>query len=256
MLKRLVEYEGLEHLGIQVKFTKPEFLDSFLDGNLFMNNFRSFIDLENQTKIKGQGDKLEAGFVFRGNNATIYYKDKEVGRANFAEFVERYDKAEKLPVFCFARFESKDLAVIEENEEGVQVKINLNEEDQNAFLKDFGPTAVVLPGDFYERVANTCKDKGIHFAAGQVAYLDYNHHNDQRRKSFDAGSVDMFFWKDDFFKYQRECRVVLTDTFIDNGMMLNIGNMREKAITLDTSELFTTATFEIKYKDIEKLASL
>jgi hypothetical protein len=251
--KTLADYKGLEGISLQVKFTRNEFLDSLLDGNLFMNNFKYFIELEREMKVKGQGDKLEAGFVFRGTNAKIYYQGQEVGQAKFAEVVERYSEAEKLPVFCLAMFDSKDLKVIEENEKGLVVKVELPKEEQEAFINDFGPVAVVLPGDFYDRVNKTAKEQEVECVAGRVAYLDYNHHDSERKKMFDEGSIDMFFWKDDFFKYQRECRIILTDNFVENSTSLNIGSIRDKAIVINTKEFFETAVFDIPFKDFEGL---
>ncbi|KAA0766417.1 hypothetical protein [Bacillus sp. SH5-2] len=251
--KTLADFKGYEGIAIQVKFTKPEYLEGFLDGKLFMNNFKYFIDLEKEKKEKGQGDKLEAGFVFRGTNITLHYEGKEIGKAKSAEVVERYSEAEKLPIFCLARFESKDLSVVEESEDGLKVKIQLSKEDQEAFLKDFGPIAVVLPGDFYDRIYKTCKEKEIESTAGKVAYLDYDYHDSGRKKLFDEGSVDMFFWKDDFFRYQRECRIVLTDTFVEENLVLEVGSLRDKAIVLDTKEFFENFIFDVNFEEMKEL---
>lgn len=247
--KTLADYPGLEALGIHVKFTKPEFLDGLLDGGLYMNNFNTFIELEKMTKKKGQGDKLEAGFVVRGDNAKIYYKGVEVGTANFAEVVERYEEAKKVPVFCFSGFESKDIRVVEENKDGLIIKVQVSSEDQQSFIDDFGSKAVVLPGDFLNRVHKATKEGGVSFVAGRVAYHDYNIHDSKRRKLFDEGSTDMFFWKDDFFNYQRECRIVIPDNLVEESTILNIGDLRDEAIVIDTKDFFDTFALTLKFKE-------
>lgn len=61
----------LKKLSLFVKFTKEEYVNDILDGNLYMNNFKYFIDLEKKKRIKGQGDKFEAAFVTRAVDLRI-----------------------------------------------------------------------------------------------------------------------------------------------------------------------------------------
>lgn len=134
--KFLADYKGLETTLMQVKFLKEEYLDDLLNGSLFMNNFKYFIELEKEMKQKGQGDKLEAGLIFRGKDVQAHHKGTVVGQFQFVETVVRYEGAEKVPLFCFTQFTSEDLEVVKEYKDSLLVKVSISEEEQEKFIEN------------------------------------------------------------------------------------------------------------------------
>lgn len=51
----------MREIKILLKFGKKEHLQSLIDGNLYCSNAIVFWGIEDELKIKGQGDILEAG---------------------------------------------------------------------------------------------------------------------------------------------------------------------------------------------------
>lgn len=81
---RLNEVEGLETNDIiMAKFIKSEWVEDFLSGNLYMNNFDHFIEQEKNTKEKGQGDSYEAALVTEARDIRIYDKNGNLIATSF-----------------------------------------------------------------------------------------------------------------------------------------------------------------------------
>lgn len=237
--KRLSDIKGYENTGQLVKFLKQEYLENLLNGKIYMNNFKYFIDLELKEKIKGQGDKLEIGHVIRGTDG--YIMDTETnttfGTVRNVESVERYVEMDKMPVFCVAEFTSEDYLVINEDEDKVTAKIDLPLEDQKYFEKNFGEIAVALPNDFMPKFYQATQESQ-RLAIGKVDYINYNFYSLKRKKEFDEMSINILFWKDEFFNKQREVRFILTNELVDSDYTLEIGDIREKAIVTNTKSFF------------------
>ncbi|WP_416806556.1 MULTISPECIES: hypothetical protein [Bacillus amyloliquefaciens group] len=239
--------KGFEKINFLVKFLKDEYVESLLSGNLHMNNFQFFIDLERKSNVKGQGDKLEAGFVSRGTKIKLIdpKTKKVIGTARKAELIERYTDVPKVPLFCFTWFNHRDMKITGETEKSFIVKINLSEEEKELFVKDFGDTAVVLPGDFMEILINSAKEQNKRAQIKSVIYCDYDIYDSERKKLFDEASLDMFYWKDEFFKYQREVRFILPETRSNEAVNFKFESIEKRAIVMKTTELLETAEFEL-----------
>lgn len=243
--KKLSDIEGYKNAVFLVKFVQQQFLDSLLNGNLFMNTFKYFIDLEKETKKKGVGDKLEVAHVVRTTNIQIIDPDTNevIANAGSGELIERYNAMQKLPLFCLAKFKADEFVVVEESNESVVVKLDLSQEDQKSFLDTFGEIAVLLPNDFIHKVEQALQLQDLEAAYGEVQYLDLNYRDPKRYKEFEDKSLNILFWKDDFFSYQREARIVITNQLVENSFILNIGNIREKALVMPAKEFLTEAEF-------------
>ena len=91
-----------------LKFGKREHLESLVNGNLYCSNAITFWGIEDELKIKGQGDILEAGTRMFAQKMTMHHPDTneiiaEYGKANG---LVRVEPAAKMPVFCmFAVYE-------------------------------------------------------------------------------------------------------------------------------------------------------
>ncbi|WCL64278.1 hypothetical protein PNF29_07125 [Bacillus subtilis] len=234
-------------LNLFVKFTKEEYVNDILDGKLYMKNFQHFIDLEKKKKIKGQGDKFEAAFVTRATDLRFVdlRTKKVIGVSKEAEIIERYTAASKIPLFCFTYFRNEDFKILEETDEKITFTLNLNPDEKDVFIKDFGEKAIIFPGNFLNIVFSSLKKQNIRSVAEPVQYCDFNYLDENRRKLFEKGSTDMFFWKDIFFKTQREIRIVLPEKRIEDSIIINFEGIRDQAIVLNTEELLGEAEFEI-----------
>lgn len=139
----LSEIDGFEtKVFMFVKFIKKEWVDSFLDGNMYMNNFKYFIDQENSDSVKGQGDAFEGAHVIKFLNATAYTLDENGSEIKLADvesaaLIERDPKVNKFPMFCLTCLGSHDYIVLEKTENIIKFKLNIPEEDKNKIKDTF-----------------------------------------------------------------------------------------------------------------------
>lgn len=86
-------------------------------------------------------------------------------------------------------------------------------------------------------------EERLGLACAEVQYHDYDVISSEHRKLFDERSIQLFFWKDNFFSNQREFRIVLTQKLVVQPFKLNIGSIVDGAIVVDSEKLFE-AEFE------------
>ncbi|MED1481583.1 MULTISPECIES: hypothetical protein [Bacillus] len=233
--------------GFFVKFLQEEHVESFLDGNLYMNNFQYFIDMENETKQRGQGDNLEAAFVARSTDSRIVDKmtKRVVGFAQSVDLIERYTDVKRIPLFCFSYFSQKDFQVYDETEESFFLTLNVKEEEKKSIFKEFGNTAVLLPFDFLIDLQDASNENEDSFFLKPVEYCDYDVYDSGRKKLFDEKSIEMLFWKDHFFKYQREVRFLLTEKKTSKPIFFKCKNLKGKSMVMKSEEFLWDLSLEI-----------
>jgi hypothetical protein len=232
----LNEIDGFKDVNFFVKFTMPEFVESFLDGNLYMNTLDYFIELEKETKVKGQGDRYEGAFVFGAQNIQIIDNDTNmvIATAKSGMYEERSKVVREIPIFCFTKFTAKDFKVLEEGENLVSIILDIGEENIEKFLENFGSKAILLPGDIVEMMKNDADEQELDFIISPVTYHDYSVGIDsKRKKEYDNGSATIVTWKDSYFQYQREMRFAVFNKPSDKAIIVKIRNLREHANVLD-----------------------
>lgn len=246
-IKKLSDFDKYKDVKILVKFLKEEYLQDLLDGKLFMNKLGAFIEMEEKGESKGQGDKYEAALITRLTNGTVMLAgtDKVIGTLKKGEIIERYEDAKRVPIFCFTDMTGDNFEVISETESTITVKVNVDKEQRDKLLFDFGEKAVVLPNDFIVRVGRKLQQQNLELAFGNVTYLDNGVGDEMRKKAFDDGNLEMFFWKDDFFKYQQEYRLAVLGELVESHFILNIGELSEKPMVMNTVDFLDgNVTFE------------
>lgn len=245
-VKKLSDFEKYKDVKILVKFLREKFLQDLLDGKLFMNKLGTFIEMEEKGK-KGQGDKYEAALITRITNGTVMLAgtDKVIGTLKTGEIIERYDNAKKVPIFCCTDMTGDNFEVVSENESSITVKVNVDKEQRDKLLIDFGDKAVVLPNDFIGRVGRKLEQQNLQLAFGNTIYVDNGIGDEMRKKAFDDGNHEMFFWKDDFFKYQQEYRLAVLGELVESHFILNIGELSEKPMVMNSVDFLDgNVTFE------------
>jgi hypothetical protein len=243
--KKLSEIKGYENVGMYVKFLKQKYLDDLLNGIIYMKNFNYFIELEKRTKEKGQGDKLEVAHVVRSTQVKLI--DPETGiviaTAPKGEIVQRYPGMERMPLFCVTHFHSSDFVITEIKNDAIIAKIEIPSEDRLLIEKTFGETAVILTNEFTNKMIEASNTLDLGIVIGDVQYQDYRYFSPIRKQQFEEKSINILFWKDDYFKYQREARFILTKKFVDDHYKLHIGDIRNKSIVTSTKELLNEHEF-------------
>ncbi|EFU43419.1 hypothetical protein PVOR_03660 [Paenibacillus vortex V453] len=250
-MKRLSEIEPFKNAKFFVKFTKSEYVDDLLNGELFMNPLSIFIKQEIESKQRGQGDKYEGAHVFRVTNIKIIDPETEqvIATAKQGIVQENYGGAEDTPIFCFTVFSAKDFEVIDQDDDSISIKLNIEEEDKKNFLDNFGDKAVILPFNFVELLSEDANNNGHTYVIKQVKYDDYEKGiNSEHKKLFDEGSFDIVFWKDSFFEFQREARFAIFDLPTKQSSKFKMRNLRSYCGVLDAKKFFDDYYVKIGFK--------
>lgn len=229
-----------------LKFGQREHIEAFIKSGLFFSNAESFWGIENDLKIKGQGDILEAGSRIFAQNMTIHdYDDHsvvaQIGKSNS---LFRYDAAKHIPVFCMFAVREQDCYLDDKR----KLRIKLSDETKQTIREHFpNANAVAIidnPRQFLLDVERSLKtplkhelvhyfniDKGFPTDNGQIAmdmeYMKYLTQdtspvveNGKKTYSFHVDYVyRVLFCKDVFFEREQEYRIVLPSEEILTGTM-------------------------------------
>ena len=228
-------------------------LKSFISGEVFMNPLSYFINLEKESGIKGQGDRLEAAHYFR--DLTLSIKDVETGE--LIPFIEAEDltlqspERTKTPVYCMVTIDLEMMEVTEETDEYVEFKVLIPEENLNLIVKEFGEFAVIVPlGNFKERLDKAINEKGGNSISGKVNYQDYTKNYTDRIKGYgDLDSPLVCFNKCDSLKYQNEYRFLMDGISVEKGICVNVGDLSDIAYELRTKDLFS-GTITLRFNKV------
>ncbi|MFS0576321.1 hypothetical protein AB1K83_11845 [Sporosarcina sp. 179-K 3D1 HS] len=253
---RLSEIKGFEvkHF-LMAKFTSKEWVHSFLEGIIYMNNFKHFIDQEKASKVKGQGDAYEGAHVLEVSDIKIYdQQNRLVGTAELGNLIERYEGVNRIPMFCVANFSTRDFVVLEQTEDRIRIKLEIPSEDVLRIKEVFNADTVALtlsPHIFIERFKKAAEKSDMGLAYGMVDYADYRILSDARRASFDEGEVDFLFTKHDSLAYQKEFRFILTNVETEVPITVNVGNLKDIFIQMNIDDFLTGTFLDMNIKIIE-----
>ena len=234
----------MSNIKYLLKFGRREHVESFAAGSLYCSNAQTFWGIEDNLKIKGQGDKLEGSSRFFAQKMTVHdYDDGSlVAEVPNCNGLVRYEPAERLPVFClFAVYEEDCLKDMAGN-----VHIKLSEKIKSSIREHFALADAVAiienPEQFLEDVESSI---GCDVKHGEVHYF----HIDEGMPMKDGGrAMDMEYMKylvqdvppvvesgrttykfiakyvyrallckDVYFKDEQEYRIVLPNEEIDVG---------------------------------------
>lgn len=252
---KLSDIEGFQKRGIFfVKFTQPEFVDSIMNGQLYMNNIQYFSDLESSTKIKGQGDKYDGANVSKNIQVKLF--DEENGEVVLEtispEVIYRSSAFKWTPIFCMTAFKSEDFIVISETLDSYVCKLNLTNDIKERMLSEFGSKAVVIDSNerFLDLLQNHFDSNEIEFMADLVDYVDFDVPSEQRTREYEQKNIKSIFTKDLFFAYQREYRIALYETYINEPITITLSEFEnDMMFCVDTEYLFENYILEVS-KDI------
>lgn len=249
----LSEIDGFEtKVFMFVKFIKKEWIDSFLDGNMYMNNFKYFIDQENSDSVKGQGDAFEGAHVIKFLNATAYTLDENGSEIKLADvesaaLIERDPKVNKFPMFCLTCLGSHDYIVLEKTENIIKFKLNIPEEDKNKIKDTFNADIALVsisPFTFISRFRKVAEKLGC--LCAHVRYEDFKVYDTLKRENFIKGTADILFSKEVSLSYQKEFRFVLSDVQSDVPFNLELGNLRDIFTPIDINDFFDETYIMVK----------
>lgn len=248
---RLSEIESFDAPQlIMVKFTSKDWIDSFLDGSIYMNNFKHFIDQEESSKLKGQGDAYEGAHVLEIISAKLYDQENRLlATASSGSLVERHEIIKNIPMFCMASFGADDFIVLEHGEDYINLKLDIPAEDIKKIKETFKTDTVAVtvnPHAFIRHFDTVAKKKDLGLCRGMVDYCDYKILDTTRKKSFDEGEVDVLFTKHNSLSYQKEYRFVLTNVQSEKPYTIELGDLRSMFAKMDTDTFLSGAIWSLR----------
>lgn len=227
---------------IMVKFTTKKWVHKFLDGNIHMNNFKHFINQEENSKIKGQGDSYEGAHALKLAGANFYNQENIlIATASSVDLIERHGIVNNIPMFCMANFSAADFIVLDHGEDYINLKLDIPAEDIQKIKEVFKTDTVAItvsPHAFIKRFDTAAKEKNLGLCCGMIDYIDYQILDKSRKKRFDEGEVDVLFTKHNSLSYQREYRFVLTNVQSEKPYTLELGNLRNMFTEMDADAFF------------------
>lgn len=229
------------------KFTKHT--DSLLEGNLYMNNLKCYIDMEKESGVKGVGDLLEASQVLADVDFKLY--DNETGNLFLSgangNINFRVDGLEKTPVYCLFALTSENLKIVEEKKDFYITEMDFSDDEIDKMISEFGESVVMInPNLFIERVVKAFDEKGYGYRLDKVKYDDYSVNSSKRIESYRKNNNEIFFWKDKFFENQKEYRLVITSLETDEPITVNIGDISDFTDVCNAREIFKGFKIPIK----------
>jgi hypothetical protein len=246
MEKNLLDY-GLsnDHAYLFVKFSKKKYLEMLQSGTLHMKNFKAYIDWEKKHGKKGIGDVLEATHVMSNTNIQILHPETEevLIEGIAARLTLTFDDLVYKPVFCLTGINASALKLVDESEDYIEVSLNYSEEEKKTIIEEFGDYALVIsPKQFMDTVTKKLDELGYSYKAKFVKYDDYTVNNKERFEDFLQFKSDLYFWKDEKFKYQREYRLVILNKDIEEPLNIDIGDISSFTVLIPTEKLFSDYT--------------
>ena len=250
-----------------LKFGKRHHLTELADGKIYFGNAKLYREIEEDQKLKGQGDKLEASTKVFSDNIKMIDNDTnklfaDINGINI-QAVFRYPDADPIPIFCLFAVYAKDCRI---DENGIS-QIHLSDETKEVIRRDF-PKAdsvgiIKNPELFIDDIRKTIAcdvkydtvhyfriDKGYtHDKSGQTAIdHDYAMYLTQDTppvivesgKKYSFNSKYLFrvlFCKDEFFNDQQEYRIVLPNERIERGKIYHV-NLSEKIEIVSIEKFF------------------
>ncbi|CKE84589.1 hypothetical protein [Bacillus paranthracis] len=224
------------------KFSQRKFLEPLQKGNLYMNNFQYFIDLQKRTGEKGMGDLDEVAGIIKDADLTIYKEgtDEEIGKIKVERMNFRYNDFLQYPVFCLFTIESDMLEIIEITDEYIDTEVRFTEEQKEQMAGHFGECALVMPPNLLrQKIEEVFEEQGIMYIDNKVQYSDFDINHGERIKSYLEGDISLFFQKDKFFESQREYRFVILNKKVEKNFEVNIGDLSEYTRIINTSDLLS-----------------
>lgn len=247
-----------------LKFGKRNHIDTFANGGLFCSNAETFWGIEDNLKLKGQGDRLEASSMVFAQRMEIHdYNDRSlIAEVGVSKGLVRYEPAKYIPVFCLFTVYGRDCYV----DNNGDLKIRLSDKTKQTIREHFpNADAVAIirnPKQFLLDVAETigCEvkhelvhyffiDEGLPTNDGRRA-MDHQYmmylvqdvppvvKEGNKIYSFRVDHVyRSLFCKDVFFQDEQEYRIVLPRESVSGGKLYPVKYSQNLEV-LDLDDFF------------------
>lgn len=218
-----------------------DYTESLLDGDIYMNNLKRYIEMEKESGIKGIGDKFEASHVL--SDLTLKMTDPQTGKiitmGTCSQMTFKYNGHERKPIYCMLALHGSLLKVIDEDKEYYYTDIDLSKINVDKIIEEFGNKMVLVNTiEFERRLTNKLEEEGYSYKTNLVKYDDFTMNSANRLDAYRSKGYETLFWKDEYFSNQHEYRVVITNKEIEEPLIINIGDIRDISTVYRVDDFF------------------
>lgn len=221
---------------VLIKILRKEYVDDLLDGNLYMNNLKYFVDLEKETGVQGVGDIREASFLnIRKHELFIKVEGEEERKIEIGPPPGIIYDTDALyhPVFCCV---GKVFNLSHCGDNKYKGNIFLPEDTLKDFVgdndNDYISVIIINCIDFLNRVYKAINELGIGIKHGLIKYRNRSLPNIKNGELI----LDDTFTKDIRFENQSEFRIELF-THSNTPYTLKIGDIRHLAFSVECRQI-------------------
>ena len=133
-----------------LKFCGQEsYAEQAVDGDLYANTVEYYRKKEEETGIRGQGDRFELTASYTAPYCVLYADGRKVAYGRNLKSSFHYKQDDSVPIVCFVGFPVKEMDVVDIGENGITLSFPFSEEEYQTMEKEFGKyCAIVLGGNF------------------------------------------------------------------------------------------------------------
>ena len=246
-----------------LKFGQKQHMEAFASGTLYCSNAQAFWGIEDELKIKGQGDRLEGSSRFFGNMFVYDCDDlRLVAQMPNCSGLVRYEPAKQIPVFCLFAVYEEDCITGLNGESVIKFSDSVKKSIREHFPKANAVAIVDDPNSFIVDIENSI-DCEIKHGLVQYFYIDNGLSTDDGKQALDmqymkyltqdeppvienGKKVSRFLekhvyrsllCKDVFFKDEQEYRIILVNERISTGTCYPV-NFTKEIRVIDIDDFF------------------
>lgn len=231
-----------------IKFVnKKEYAEDICNGKLFMNKVSYYRELEKKSQKKGQGDIGELKNRIHGFDGTLTSEDKSISIPIKGSIDFEFNEDKCTPIFCLMGIKINDLEISEYDDTYVKLIFKYDKEEIENFKDDFGKYVVIInPMKFKENIYKSLEKINKNWIFGEVRYRGINDFD--RIQAFSKQDVTRFLYKDKYFKYQKEYRLVI-DESIEYPKTIEIGQLKDSTIVMEVENLEKGLELTLNFKE-------
>lgn len=220
-----------------IKFFSPEFVQMFLNGELYFCNTGYFIDLEKKHGEKGIGDKYEGTHFRHFDPATqeisIGLPGGQMHKINVTRgyFTQTYEAVRQFQLTCFTGILEDDMEHIDENTDKIKGEIieHLKKE-----FPDRVPVLILNEKEFFGKLDSALMKKGVRANCGFIKYFDEHAESPLTREEYEKDMTQAFFYKRKFFTAQKEYRIITSHPVEGDSLTVNLGEISDDVLNLES----------------------
>lgn len=230
-----------DQLALIFKLGQYKDIKSLQQGQVYCKNLSYYSRLEESTGDEKRGDILEGKFQLIECEVAMYEHktDKLVLNLSKCTMKLTQNDADKMPIFCMVGIGFDDLEVKEETEEYSVYEFNPSTLLKEMLSEPYWDSALIIvkQQEFMNRIIKKVKDENLNINMKSVNYTDLKENYTDRIKDISENFKNIAFWKDNKYKNQYESRLAILNKEVEDNFILDIGDISDISILLDSKQL-------------------